>query len=303
MAYNPFRNFRLKAIAVGIALLLWVVVGGEKVVERSLRAPLELQNKPEGLEVVGETPGNIDVRVRGSSAILGQLSPGDVVAVLDLSAARAGRRLFHLAPDHVRVPFGVEVTYVGPGTLPIAFERSGVKVVPVVPSYEGEPAAGFEVERITVDPPAVEVVGPESALRDLKQAATEPVALQGTAVSIRETVTIGLPNSVARLRVPRTGRVFVEIAPVRTERTLAAVPVRMQNLRNGLSAECTPSSLSVTFRGNEEALKGLAVDAVMATVDLNGLGAGTYTLPARITAAKTFGVARVAPPQVRITIR
>lgn len=303
MAYNPFRHLGLKVIAVGVAALLWVAVGGEKVVERSVRAPLETQNKPEGIEQVGDMPGSVDVRVRGSSAILGQLSPGDVVAVLDLSTARPGRRLFHLAPDHVRVPFGVEVTYVGPATLPLTFERSATRVVPVVPSVEGEAAPGFSVERISVDPETVEIVGPESVVRDVKQAATEPVALDGSAVSIRETVTIGLPNSAARLRIPQVARILVEIAPVRTERKIDSVPVRMQNLRNGLSAYSTPSSLSVTFRGSEAALKGLTVDAIMATVDLNGLGAGVYPLPVRIAAAKTFGVARVDPPQVRITIR
>ncbi|MEK6629188.1 MAG: CdaR family protein, partial [Acidobacteriota bacterium] len=113
MAYNPFRHVGLKALSVAIAVLLWFAVGGEKIVERSLRSPLELQNIPEGLEVVGDAPGNVNVRVRGSSSALGQLSTGDVVTVLDLSTARAGRNLVYLTPDFVRVPFGVEVTYVG----------------------------------------------------------------------------------------------------------------------------------------------------------------------------------------------
>jgi len=303
MAYNPFRNVRLKAIAVGIAVLLWIAVGGEKVVERSLRAALELQNTPEGLEVVGDAPSTVDVRVRGSSTILGQMAAGDVVAVLDLSAARAGRRLFHLGPDHVRVPFGVEVTYVGPATLPLVFERSGSKVVPVVPSVDGSPAPGYEVDQVTVDPTEVEVVGPESALRDLKQATTEPIELDGITVSVRETVTVGIPNSSARLRVPRSAKVFVAISPVRTERSFPSIPLRMLNLRPGLSAQSTPPNLLVTIRGAEDALKSLTADAVIATVDLAGLGVGKYNIPVRIASSKSFGVARIDPKQVQITIR
>jgi len=303
MAYNPFRHFWLKSIAIGIATLLWFAVGGDKVVERSLMVPLELQNKPEGLEVVGESPSTVDVRVRGASTLLGQISPGDVVAVIDLSAARAGRRLFHLAPDHVRVPSGVEVTYVGPGTLPLNFERSGSAKVPVVPSVEGQPAAGYGVVRITVDPADVDVIGPESALRELKQASTEPVSLDGTTVSVRETVTIGVPNSAARLRVPTNARVVVEIEPVRTERAFTSVPVRMLNLRSGLSAQSSPSNVSVVVRGSDEVLKALSIDDVRATVDLTGLGAGRYDLPVRIDASKRFAVARMDPIQVQITIR
>jgi len=303
MAYNPFRHVGLKAIAVGIAVLLWFAVGGEKVVERSLRAPLETQNLPDGLEVVGDEPSAVDVRVRGSSTVLGQLAAGDVVAVLDLSTARPGRRLFHLAPDHVRVPFGVDVTYIGPGTLPLVFERSGVKRVPVVPSVDGQPAAGFRVEKITVDPAEVDVVGPESALRDLTQAVTEPVELAGVTMSVRETVTIGVPNSAARLLAPRQGRVFVEVAPVRTERLFPSVAVRMQNLSAGLSAQSSPSNVAVTIRGTEDVLKALSTDVVRATVDLAGLGAGRYTLPVRIPVSTSFAIAHLDPVQVRITIR
>jgi len=267
------------------------------------RAPLELQNKPESLELLGEAPGTVDVRVRGASTMLGQLSQGDVVAVLDLSTARQGRRLFHLSPDHVRAPFGVEVTYVGPGTLPLVFERSGSKVIPVVPSIDGQPAVGHAVEKVTVEPAEVEVIGPESALRDLAQATTEPVEIENATTSVRETVIIGVPNSAARLRSPGQARVFVEIAPVRTERMFATVPVRMQNLRPGLSARSSPSNIAVTIRGDEELMKALTIDDIRATVDLAGLGAGQYTLAVRVAPSTSFAVARLDPVQVQITIR
>jgi len=39
----------LKALSVGLALLLWMVVSGEETVERGLRVPLELQQLPPGL--------------------------------------------------------------------------------------------------------------------------------------------------------------------------------------------------------------------------------------------------------------
>jgi len=303
MAYNPFRHFWLKAVAVGIATLLWFAVGGEKVVERSLSAPLELQNLPPSLEVVGDAPGTVVVRVRGSSAALGRLAAGDVTAVLDVATAKPGRNYFHLAPDHVRVPFGVEVSYTGPSTLPLVFERQESKTVPVVPSVEGEPAPGYAVERVSVEPDEVEVEGPESALRDLKQATTEPVELKGSSAQVRETVTIGILNSAARLRMPQNAVVTVDIQPVRTERTIDAIPVRMLHLGAGQTAQSAPSNVAVTIRGDEDVLRGLSVDAIEAGVDLTGLGAGRYTLQVHITQSRVFGVVRVEPPQVQITIR
>src|SRR6188474_1461597 len=112
MRYHPFGQLRLKALALVLAAVLWLTVAGEHVVERSLRVPLEFRNIPEQLEIVGNTPDTVDVRLRGSSAVLSRLQSGEIVAVLDLSSARSGSRLFHIRSDEVRAPFGVEVSQV-----------------------------------------------------------------------------------------------------------------------------------------------------------------------------------------------
>ena len=303
MAYNPFRNFGLKLLAVAIAGMLWFLFGAQQIVERSLRSPLERQNTPDELELVGETPESVDVRVRGTSSVIGQLSAGDIVTVLDLSSARQGRRLFHLTPEQVRVPYGVEVTHVGPSTLSLVFERSMAKIVPVEWTLDGQPAPGFEIESVSIEPKEVEIVGPETAVRDMKHAITEPVQIEGSTGSVRESVTIGTPNSAARLRVARSARVLVEIVPVRTERTLSRLAVRMQNLRAGLTARSAPSLVAVTVRGAEDALAQMSGDDLEVYVDLSGLGPGRYPLPVRVAEPPGVAVVRIEPAQVDVSIR
>jgi len=303
MAYNPFRNFWLKAVAVGIATLLWVAVGGEKIVERSLRAPLEFQNLRPDLELVGETPSTIDVRVRGTSTSLGRLAQGDLKAVLDVATARPGRNQFHVSPDNVVAPFGVEVSYAGPATVPLVFERLVRRQLPVKADVEGQPAPGYEVRRVTVEPASVEVEGPESALRDLAEVTTDPIELTASAALVRESVRVGIPNSEARLRVPENVVVTIDIQPVRTERTIGSIPVRMPRLRPGLRAQSTPSTIAVTIRGDDAVLRNLASGAVEAFVDVADLGPGRYTLQVRAAQSPLFGLVRIDPPQVQVTIR
>ena len=301
--YNPFRNFGLKFLAVIIAALLWFSVAGEKVVERRIRAPLELQNIPEGLEIVGDTPAAIDVRLRGASGTLAHLAAGDVVAVLDLVGARAGRRIFQLTPEQVQAPFGVEVTHVAPATTTLIFEQSVTRAIAVAPSVEGDPAPGYIVERVTVDPPEVDITGPQSALRGVPQATTEPVSIEGATSTVRESVTIGVPNNALRLKTPRAARVVVEIAPVPAQRTMARVPVRLMNLRARLSALAVPAAVSVTLRGAESIVKTLDTDAVLASVDLAGLGPGQYNLTIHVAPSKAFGVVRIDPAQAQVRIK
>lgn len=213
MAYHPFRNLGLKFLSTCIAALLWLVVAGERVVERVMRAPVEMQNLPEGLELVGNPPDTVEVRLRGPSGALSRMVAGDMAAVIDLRTARPGRRLFHLAQGNVNVPYGTEVVQVGPSTLAMEFEMSGVRTVPVEPDLEGSPAPGYEVTKVTSDPMTVEVEGPETALKRLQAAMTEPVSVQDQTRSVRETVTIGVPDASLRLRTPQTAVVTVTIAP------------------------------------------------------------------------------------------
>ena len=303
MAYNPFRNFGLKAVAVGVAALLWTAVGGEKIVERSLQVPLELENLPETIELVGDIPGAINVRVRGTSTSLGRLTTGDVKAVLDVATAGPGRNHFNISPDLVSAPFGVEVSYAGPATVVLQFERQLTRTVPVKPDVEGDAAPGYEVRGVTVEPAAVEVIGPESELRELSGAVTEPIQLRASAAPIRERVAIAVLNTEARLRSPQEAVVTVDIRPVRTERAIGGVPVRMQQLPANQRAQSAPPNVSVTVRGDDDALRALGAGDIEASVDLKGLGAGRYTLPVRVAPSRLFGVVRVDPPQVQVTIR
>jgi YbbR domain-containing protein len=215
MAYHPFRNLGLKFLSTCIAGMLWLVVAGERVVERVLRAPVEFQNLPNGLELVGNLPDTVEVRLRGSSGALSRMAAGDLAAVLDLRSARPGRRLFHLTPSQVTVPYGINVVQVGPSTLTMEFETSGVRTVPVAPDIEGRPAAGFEVTQVTSDPATVQVAGPESALKRLDAAVTEPVTVNGETRSVREVVTIGVQDASLRLVTPQTAVVTVTISPRR----------------------------------------------------------------------------------------
>src|SRR5688500_3272936 len=96
------RHIGLKVVSIGLAALLWLAVSGEQIVERALRIPLEFANLPAQLELVGDAPDVVDVRVRGSSGALSRIATGELVAILDLRSARPGQRLFHLVESDVR---------------------------------------------------------------------------------------------------------------------------------------------------------------------------------------------------------
>lgn len=303
MLTRPFRHFGLKVLSLLLAVSLWFMIAGQEQAERSLRVPLEFQNIPERLELIEEPPSLVDVRARGPAGSLGQLRAGDVVAVLDLSTARPGRRLFHLSPEHVSAPSGLRVLHVLPATVTLVFETSATKTVPVVPAVDGDPAPGFVVGRVTAQPATVEVAGPESVLHRLTEATTESVSVKGHKARVRENVNIGVADDAVRLRSARTAVVTVEILRAPVERSVGPVPVRVRNLSRGLTADVTPSAVSVVCKGSAAAVDSLSARTIPAFVDLSGLARGRYNLPVRLVPTSEYGITSVTPEHVRVRIR
>jgi YbbR domain-containing protein len=304
MAYHPFRHLGLKVVALVCASLLWLSVAGEHIVERNLRVPVEFRNIPHQLEVVGDPAETVDVRLRGSSALLSRLEAGEVVAVVDLQQARPGSRLFHIRPEEVRSPYGVAVAQVIPGTLGIELERTARRIVPVIAPTDGDPAAGFVVGPITAEPATVEIEGPESRVKKLANATTEPITINGARENVRDVVAVGLIDSAVRLVKPQDVTVIVEVLPAPIERELRGVLVRARNLGSGLAApRISPGSVTLSVRGRREALSGVDANTVDAFVDLAGLGPGQYNLRVQADPSQHFGVVEINPAVVGVTLR
>jgi YbbR domain-containing protein len=303
MFYHPFRHLGLKALSVVIAILLWLSVSGEQIVERSLRVPLELQNIPEKLELVDIPPASVDARVRGTSGVLSHLQSGDVVAVLDLASARPGRRPYPLTADRVHGPLGIEVTQVSPSTVPLQFEPVAVRSVRVEPAVEGQPADGFVMAGITCQPESVDVVGPDSMLQQLPRVMTDAISIAGATRPIRETVTIWVSAPGLRLKTATRATVTVDVRPVSVERVIRGVPVRMQNLAPALSGQVTPAEATVTLRGPKDAVDQLTGERLTAFVDLARLGPGRYNLEVHVEPLPHVEVLHVEPATAVVRVK
>ena len=307
MAYRPFNDFWLKGAAVALAVMLWLSVGAEPVVERGLDVPLEFENVPDGLEIVDDPPNTVRVQVRGSSSVVSRLDGGEVVAVIDLRDERAGQRLFDMFAQRVVVPPGVEVINVVPGAVTLTLERAGpARSVTVVPNIEGAPADGFTVGRITTTPATVDVVGPEIRLSTLREALTETVSIAGATATLVADVTVGVADPTLRLVVPSTARVEVEIVPAPVERTIHDVPLNRRDSAGSQRASVQPDHVNVGVRGSRESMNDVDTDSVQPFIDLTvlaGQPAGRYNLPVSVETTDSLRVTHIDPPKVLVVVR
>ena len=299
------ENLWLKLFSVALAFGFWVVVAREPVVERGLVVPLGFENIPSALQVAGEPPDTVRVRVRGSQRIINGLVPGDVVAILDLAGERSGdRRLFDMYADRVRVPFGVEVTQIAPTNITISLDRAGVaESVVVVPDIEGMPAAGFAIGRISVLPAEVDILGPDSVLATLSEALTEPITIEGASDRVQEIVTVGVADPSVRLQTPTSAEVIVEIVPAPLERTFEGLSITTRELATNRRVTIEPGTVSVGVQGGRSEVTELEPASLDTFVYLAELQPGRYNLPVTVELTEGLGVTDIEPSRVTVTIQ
>jgi hypothetical protein len=214
-----FRNLSLKLLALAIALGVWFALSGqrrERISERSYRIPLSLINTPGRTMVISPLPGGVDVRVRGPFTALRQLEPEKLEAVIDLSNAPPGERLYRFASEDINVPPEVEIIAIAPAEVRVALDRIGDRLLPIVPALSGNVAAGFEVVDVTADPRIARVVGPVTALEKMTGVGTEPISLANRASTFSATTTVHPNAPGVRVREGQVVDVTVRIGPAAT---------------------------------------------------------------------------------------
>ena len=108
------REWGLRLLALAIAVLVWSSYHSEPAAEMTFQAPLEFTNMPRRLELAGDFPPTVRVRVRGRPAVLQEATPGQFAVVVDLRLAAAGASVLHLTPAMIQAPLGTEVVRVTP---------------------------------------------------------------------------------------------------------------------------------------------------------------------------------------------
>ena len=215
MAWHPFRNLGLKAVALTLGTVLWFTVSGHEI-ERRISVPVSYRNVPGPLELTGEQVDHVSVHVRGDDNIVSSLDEGSLRVVVDLASSQPGANIIPLRTDQVASPAGVEVMQIDPGTVTVSLERAGQMAVAVRPTIEGQPAAGYIVGAITVEPSSVLIAGPESRLTGtVVVVVTERVLLEGRNSRVVQDVGVGVTDAQLRVHSPHTVRVTVQIEPAK----------------------------------------------------------------------------------------
>jgi hypothetical protein len=121
-----FSNAGMKILALAVSFLLWATYTSEPFAEVGYQVPIEFTNMPAQLEMSGDVPTSVHVRVRGRSALLRRMIAADLNLRMEMKDAKEGTSSLRISPDMVGAPFGVTVVQVAPMELHVTLvQRRG----------------------------------------------------------------------------------------------------------------------------------------------------------------------------------
>jgi YbbR domain-containing protein len=209
-----FGNLGYKLLAVAMALFLWVVARGTASVERGFDIPVVLQGTPEDLVLVSLGADVVNVRVLGTRAALRNFDPEELEYAIDASSSKPGQASFEVDLSRFDLPRGTRIVSRSPSQIELAFERRIAKTLKVRPDFEGNPAEGYRIAEVSVDPPRVRITGARSEVLRLSEVATETIDVGGAVGTLEREVRVSAGPGHVWAESPRVVKVKIEVEAV-----------------------------------------------------------------------------------------
>ncbi len=211
-------NFRYKLLSLVIAAFIWFIAQGQTDIEKSFQIPVVLEGLSEELVATELSADVVNIRVRGSRAALDNIETKTFEYVLPGEGAQSGPADFRvdLVGLERKLPRGSTILSHSPSNIEARFEPRAQRRVRVQPAVAGDPANGYQISSIVVEPSVVQIEGARSEVLRLTEVVTETVDVSGLDADLSREV--GVSTTVDHVWVLDSG-------PIELSVTVDAIPV------------------------------------------------------------------------------
>lgn len=243
------------------------------------------------------------VTVRGPESVLQKVA--SVIAVIRLDNAKSSfQSTVSLIPQNSQagdisdplLQLNPKAVHVSVAIQPAQTTRT----VAVLPQVTGQPAEGYVVAGVSVNPIQVLLVGDASALDTLNNITTAPVDVSGITGSITKSAALQPPKNIS-VAGNQSVQVTVQVQPLLASELMAVAPT-VVGVPAGAQVQLSDSSVSVSLQAPSQTLKSLQPKDISVVLDVSGLGSGAHDLAPTVTAPAGVTVLGVTPNKVTVTL-
>jgi len=277
---------------------LWVDVNLDEYAQKTVSVNTNIQGKPQTGRYSSEATVNPrNVTVSGPAKNIKLVDHVEVnVNITNLSSDAE----LKVVPEPVDAKGNlISDVKVQPGTINVTVPIRKAKSVGINVKTSGQPSSKISIKSIYSEQNYVDIIGSQSELDNVDAIDTENVDLTNVTGDTEIKAKLNVPKNI---KLVGSDTVLVKITvqgtPVSTTNSNLSVNITSINLGENLKAEITPSSTAVVVSG----AANVSADALKATVDLNNLKEGTYTLPVNLTLPSGVNKVSQTPEKVNVVI-
>jgi YbbR domain-containing protein len=278
-----------------------VTIDLDRLAEKSVDVTVDHGPAPTGLELGDESVTPTTVVVSGPATVLDRVAAARASVVIQQSGIDVDQDVDLVAVDGLgeavgQVDIEPRIVHV---TIPVFSDRE-TRTLPVNPVVTGDPAPGFEIAGVSVEPPVMLVEGDADQLAELVRVDTEQVPMTGASSDRSVTVGLALPTGILPVGDDSI-TVTVTLRPVTETRTFNA-GVRLIGAGRGLTYAVDTDRILLTIGGSSADLDRLTGSTLVVDLDVTGLEPGKRVVPVFLDLPTGVTLVSASPATVTVTI-
>lgn len=295
----------VKVCCLIIAICLYLFHQASLTDKRSFVIPLTLIEQGSVIHT-GDYASTVTVVIRANMEEISSVHSNQLQAYVNLNGiAKSGE---YNLPVKVKVsdeilafdPFEIKVK---PEYIKIKVENKDLKYIPLEASIVGEPAHGYEITDIQINPAFVEISGPQSIIENTQKLYLEKIDVTGLAK--KEDFSVSYKTLNKLLTISQTGPIDVSvmIEPQEMERTIENINVAIIGLNKNFYLKDDVMPVSVKLEGTVPVLENYTPGRRFVSLDLSKISEpGEYDLQLTFNIPSYFDFIEASEDTVHVSV-
>lgn len=287
------ENWPQKLLCLGLAIIVYILHSSMEYDTKTFSLPVKVIETG-NVQNIENQNYNVQLKIRADSDTISNIHETDFSASIDLSTiATSGEYQF---PIHVDVKENISDNYVfelrqSPQSIKLQVEKKDIAFIQIVPSIVGEPAHGYEVSKVSVEPKFVEVTGPQSILNATSSIKTEKIDISDKKTDFVSKVNAKNFNQVLNLVDEGPYTVKIEMVSSKMDKKFENIPISFTSLDEQFTVAGQYEPITFMLNGTVISLEEYVLPSAAVSVDLSEISEeGTYELPLQINIPTYFTI-------------
>lgn len=299
-----FIKINVSGIPEGVNILwkssdsLKVVLEPKVSVQKSVQANI-MGNPSHGLAAMAPMIAPNDVIITGPESQINKIRNVRV----DVDIASVNSEVKKILPVRVLDENGKDVQNitVEPSNVEVSIPIENTKRVSLQMDLSGQPAAGYMVSSISVQPKEILITGKQQALEGINTIKTEKIDINEGTVDVSREVRVVLPEGVELVNANEKISVFVNIEKIAVKE-ITIGSLEYVNMAESLELESMQNGITASVRGAESQIAD-AENIIRFYVDLKHATEGTNSLQVLWEAPEGIEIIGVSPQQAVVVLK